>query len=290
MNKLTVASVTYKYDLALTRRQLWSIYQYYPAEELEEIIIVWNGEPNQYQELLDMVAVTSCANFKVTCINAVDLIPGYNQWHNGWWSQQQIKVMLAEVVTTPWYLIVDAKDRFEAPAGYADFIEESGERCRLMQGPGRANDQSTPDSWLVPLTNPAHPWQIQFIDNYTSAYKLMGLDIHTQKTFLKCDWRSTVFPAHTQTMLDMIQYLRERFEGLFYEFWYFEKKQGQTRLFTEYALISAWHTRQGLMDTRYQPYVKNQNWNLFPFMAKWDKAVRGLPWQTITESIKEEKL
>ena len=281
--KLTWAHVTYKHDLALSRRQLLSMYKYMDPNSVHEIILVWNDTTDTVDFMLKMLEATRDERFQVRYVTAKDLI-GKDPWFYGWWGQQHLKMQVAREVTTDWFILTDAKDQMVAPATANNFIDGNG---RTLMTHGAGPRHAEPDAWVTPPRTNDPKVHHRFKQCYGHAYDLMGLDVNDYDRILRCDWISTVWTAHTETNQDLIEDLESRFNRMYHNLFNLETMGGHWRYFTEYALISAWYEHQGKMDL-FRPYQPSVRGGLFPCMAQWDKDLRGLPWHAVKD-LKENK-
>lgn len=272
--KTTIAIVTYGQDLALLKRQLLSIYQYWQLDQLEEIVVVYNDEPKNYADFDDAIASTQHPEIKLTPYYGADLWPTQSYWD--WFSQQHLKILIAKKIKTPWFIIHDSKDAYSAPASIDTFfVSES--QARLPVAPGPAHEDV--DNWVQIKKHP----HVTFRSEYNSAYKWMSIDFDTAQTILRCDQKSTVFPAHTQTMLDMIAWIEDKLGSLFDDLIRLNIRGNSRALFTEYALISAWHAHQGLLEKLYLPLdqYRGQGVDFYECLIGRDKTLRGISHQDI---------
>lgn len=244
--KVTLTVITCNKDLLLLRRLINSIYQHWYLDDLQEIIVVYNG--TDFDIAAPWIQSLEQTGTQLRVIDCHALWP--SQAQHDWHSQQQLKMLVSEQVSTDWYIIHDSKDYYIAPAGSERFFTAWGTSLHHSA-------KLTADSWA------GH--EAIFETQYRNAYALM--DLPTPVKILRA-YPST-FPAHTQTMKDLLQYLKTRTGKLFDDLLLLEKNSRQ--LYTEYSLISAWHTKQNIMDDLYLPGRMN---NTFYSIIKSDKTLR----------------
>lgn len=113
MNDLSVVIVTYRKDLSLFERCIQSIANYGIVAPDIKIIVVVNDDTSLIAELVEM---TNPLSLNINILHYSEI----TDWtgHIGWDSQQYFKLAVANIITTPWYLILDS-DTF-----LRDFVHE----------------------------------------------------------------------------------------------------------------------------------------------------------------------
>jgi len=118
----TVVTVVHRTDLTLIKLQARSLSRYLDRSFVREIIVIDNtvGEKSiQPGELLPQYGSLP-----------VRLIARYPVEAKGWYTQQVQKLMIARQITTPYYLLLDAKNHLVRRITRATFVAPDG-RLRL---------------------------------------------------------------------------------------------------------------------------------------------------------------
>lgn len=219
-------------DLPLLKRFITSVHNYWNLEELDQVIVVWNDTPRYRAQFEAELASWRRPELTIQSVWCETLWPQQDQWD--WYSQQHLKLVVADLVNTEWYIIHDSKDFYVSKTGLSNFIKSNGQSCLKI----RTTDHT--DSWLG-----VHGFHYQ---HYKNAYDLFGLD-YTDYSHALRTWEASVCPVHTQTIRDMNTHLKQQFGTLFP--WMLLLQRNHETMFTEYALISAWHHKQGIMLDKY---------------------------------------
>ena len=103
MDDISIVIVTCIKDLALFERSIKSIAQYGVISPSIKIIIIANDDISLVDKLVELTTPLSL-NVDILHYSAVDEWTG----HIGWDSQQYFKLAVANLITTPWYLIMDS--------------------------------------------------------------------------------------------------------------------------------------------------------------------------------------
>ena len=247
---------TYNRDLACLERLLDSIVQYWQPSQLSDILIVLNDKDWVMPKLQTLVKHNRYSSLPIRTLPGKDLMQNpADEW--GWGTQQHIKLQAAELFNTPWYIIHDSKDYYTDHVSIDDFV--SGDRAMLAMRPGMNCPGEDADVWLKGDTN--------FYTEYRNAYRLMSLDIDTSRCILRPSYSSSTFVANTGMVRSLNNDLDQRFGALNNDIFL------NKLLFTEYALISAWHEHHDKMNM-YQPYDTLRMSNIFR-RINMSKDLRG---------------
>lgn len=133
VDKYTFVTVAYADDLGFMHMQARSIARYVLPELLDEIIVIENGPPmlpngwrhrlrREYGSLSDLVRFVPAST--------IAKIPSRI---GGWFSQQVLKLMVAKIVKSQYYLILDAKNHFIFPLT-REHIEVAGKPRIFVHG------------------------------------------------------------------------------------------------------------------------------------------------------------
>jgi Family of unknown function (DUF6492) len=124
MEKYTIVTIAYQQDSGFMRLQARSIARYVAPDIIGAIIVVentpaprdgWRAQMlREYGHFADLVKFVPAATIATIPATA-----------SGWFSQQVLKLMVATIVQTKRYLILDAKNHFISPLT-ADIIEAKG--------------------------------------------------------------------------------------------------------------------------------------------------------------------
>jgi hypothetical protein len=123
LRRYSFVTVRFEGDAGLLDLQARSMRQYCPRDLVDEIIIVDNscqgstrwqgGLLRQYGDLADRVQFIPAA-----------VIAAIPKEANGWFSQQVLKIKVAEIVRSDRYVLLDAKNHLVSPLG-REFLESS---------------------------------------------------------------------------------------------------------------------------------------------------------------------
>ena len=129
MDDISIVIVTCIKDLALFERSIKSIAQYGVISPSIKIIIIANDDISLVDKLVELTNPLSL-NVDILHYSAVDEWTG----HIGWDSQQYFKLSVANLITTPWYLIMDSDNYVVNPVSTDHLFVDSRAFC----------------SWVVP--------------------------------------------------------------------------------------------------------------------------------------------
>lgn len=248
---------TYNRDLACLERLLDSMLTYWQIDQLSDVLIVLNDKEWVYPKLQAVATDPIYSLLPIRTMQAKELMDNpEDEW--GWSTQQHIKLKAADLFRTPWYIIHDSKDYYVDHVNIQDFVVD--DRAQVAMRPGLFSPGEDPDVWLVDVNQ-------NFYFEYRNAYRLFSLNIDAARCILRPVYSSSVFVANTSMVKSLLRELESRF-GLLAEDLFLNKL-----LFTEYALISAWHEHKGKM-TMYESQDKLLTSNLFR-RINMSKDLRG---------------
>jgi hypothetical protein len=248
---------TYNRDLACLERLLDTIVQHWAPGQLSDILILLNDKDWVMPKLQALVSHHKYSSLSIRTEFGKKLMQNpADEW--GWGTQQYLKLQAAELFNTPWYIIHDSKDYYLGDVNIEDFVR--GDRSVLAMRPGMNCPGEPSDVWLSGTTN-------NFYTEYRNAYRLMCLDIDTTNCILRPSYSSSTFVANTHMVRSLNNELNKRFGDLSNDL--FLNKM----LFTEYALISAWHQYHNKLDM-YQSYDTLRLSAIFRCI-NMDKDLRG---------------
>ena len=225
MNKITIAVVTFRKDVDLLERLLKSIYKHWDKSQIDSIKIVFNDK-QIYKPKLDAMLHQFDSTFKIDVHNALELEPRIEGRYD-WSSQQLLKCLIANKITTEWYLIHDCKDFYTEDVSLSD--------CFVENKPTMPIDQTRP-SYESELTFPTHYGFGPFPKAFQMSFDLFGVDSrdHEFERFHSV----TPFFTNTQIMNDMVYEVKNITKGLF-PYLFALNVDGQFA-FTEFLLYSAY--------------------------------------------------
>lgn len=123
---ITIATVVFGAEIALLEVQARSLEQSFRAADIAEILVLDNGRramsPREVRRLLD--AYGALAD-RVRILATTELVPEMPD-AIGWRTQQIAKLVVAERVDTPHYLLLDAKNHLIRRAGADDLVGADG--------------------------------------------------------------------------------------------------------------------------------------------------------------------
>lgn len=228
---ITAIVPVYRNDFDAMKRLLVSMAEYWKADQLAEIIVILNEKYSYRQEwnnILDEIENLMPCNVRRMWANELD--PEMEQYD--WYSQQMIKILIAEKVKTDWYIIHDAKDYYIGHCDMTHWFDDNGRALGCV--------------------NPYEPVQHNsgpgiFEAEYTRAYRLWNMDFRNYRGYMLK--YTTPFIVRTETACDMIKDLKEKFQTLFYQLLYLQINHKPA--YTEFALISAYVTYRGQIQRDY---------------------------------------
>ena len=231
-DKITITLIVCSMDLELLARNVTSIRNNFVLNDLHKVILICNEPYRKWAEFEQAVDRLRRDDFVIETHWSNTMWPEQDRYD--WFSQQHLKLLVCELVETEWYIISDCKDFYTAKLGLAQFVDENNCSYQPVFSTGYQ------DPWLG-----VHGFHYK---QYINAYKLLGIDYLDYDMALR-NWTSSTTPVHTQTIRDLVDYLRKQF-GTLFPFLLLLQINHQD-VFTEYALISAWHHKNNIMLDRY---------------------------------------
>jgi hypothetical protein len=223
-DKMTVVLPTYHDDFELLERFLASCAHQFAPGDLEEVIVILNDRYRFLKEFNEIIDRCRFDGFNVRTLWANELHPELAQYD--WYSQQLVKILIAEQVRTEWFVIHDCKDYYIDRVTYRHFVDDKDTAY------GNIN---------IYRPNVFTSGPGIFEEQYTRAYQVWGLYFPNYKNFtLKY---TTPFICRTEYIVDMIKDLKQKFQNVFYMILFLQIDHKPA--FTEFALISAYITYRG---------------------------------------------
>lgn len=123
---LTFVTVVFEPEVALLRLQARSLARFLDAESVAAIIVLDNcaGGMGRARRRTVLAEFGPTLAPRVTFTRTREL--GVETGAEGWRSQQAAKLLIARIIPTPHYVILDAKHHLIAPADAADFVDAHG--------------------------------------------------------------------------------------------------------------------------------------------------------------------
>ena len=155
--------VTYEHDLAQCVELIKSIRDYGFIQKDIKINLVINDTDLVWQQAIDLLCHVS--DIKIHKLS--DL--GVSTWdnHSGWWTQQYLKLAVARLIDTPWYITIDSdQGLWQQSITFDDWflLEENSVKARYKSIPfNEHGNQCFRDFW----TRVADFWDIPNIENHT---------------------------------------------------------------------------------------------------------------------------
>ena len=120
-----------KIEMDLLKLQAHSM-KYVDTQFINQIIIIYN-DTGSYNFTDVIKYYPKKLQNKVKIVNAIKLIPNYDKssWHN----QQLCKLLIAKVVKSNYYLILDGKNHFVKNINYSDYFN-NGKPILFLNNPG----------------------------------------------------------------------------------------------------------------------------------------------------------
>lgn len=226
--KITIAVVTYHNDFFLLERLLQSVYSYWKPEQIDSICVILNDKPRYFKELQKLINNNTHEDFKINTVYSYQLEPKIDQFD--WHSQQLLKCLISNAITTDWYVINDCKDYYTKLVDIADLFDEHGRATMPL------------DHTRIPMDNRVQPvpgaaWAPgPFSLALDSSFKIFDLDPQDHKVIHFPS--TTPFIVKTEIMKGMIVELRGTMKGIF-PFLFSIQLHGQCFV-TEFLLYGAY--------------------------------------------------
>lgn len=204
-------------DRNLFFRYLRSVYNYWYSSDFCEIIIVVNDFSNNlsfYKLEAEKIESESSRHISLRWYTILDILGIENDFvikKNGWFSQQKIKLMIADYVSTDIFVIHDSKDFYIHKANSSYYIDN-----------GIIKNSLTTIKTL-------------YTDQYKRSYELWGLNLDDSTYILK-HWTPVTFFTNIQK--DFIKDLKSRLNENFNSLIITNDRADYT--YTEFSLFSAY--------------------------------------------------
>jgi hypothetical protein len=205
----TFVTVTHRGDHGLLRLQARSLARYLDPDLATELVVVDNPERAGEARRRELLADYGPLAPKVRFLEARDVVEAPLQMA-GWWSQQVLKLLVADQVSTERYVVLDAKNHLVFPLA-RDFFESPSGQLR-----SRLEDYSR---------HPLLPWLRKTVGYF-------GLRLLPPLRFLPT---TTPFALDTALVREVVDYLESRERAPFPEA--FMRGGGS---FTEFFLVVAY--------------------------------------------------
>lgn len=122
---VTFVTIVYRAEDSLLRLQAHSVARFVAPGALAEIIVVDNGRPAlSPRRRAELVRAYGPHGDRVRFVHADDLAG--TEGMSGWIGQQVLKLAVARLVHTPWYVLLDAKNHLVRPLRPGDLLTDDG--------------------------------------------------------------------------------------------------------------------------------------------------------------------
>jgi Family of unknown function (DUF6492) len=123
---MTFVTVVFGAELQLLHLQARSLARFLDPAAVKAIIVIDNGwRPLTKRQRSRLLASYSALATRVSFVRSAEFLD-HAPATTGWRSQQIAKLMVSADITTPWYVILDAKNHLIRPANRADFLNNDG--------------------------------------------------------------------------------------------------------------------------------------------------------------------
>jgi hypothetical protein len=215
-------------DRNLFFRYLRSVYKHWYSSNLYEIIVIVNDFSDNlsfYKSEAEKIESESSKHISLRWYTVLDILGIENDFvikKNGWFSQQKIKIIIAEYVDTDIFIIHDSKDFYISPADIDIYIDN-----------GRIKSSLTTIKTL-------------YTDQYKRSYELWGLNLDDSTYILKHWTPVTLFTNIQKSFIkDLKIKLKENFNPLIIT------DNRVSFNYTEFSLFSAYFEYNKYITTLY---------------------------------------
>lgn len=214
MDAITAVIVSYQKDLHKFSKCLESITVH--GQIFQEIIVVVNDDP----PVVNLFQKFSQCDSRVKILHWSELA----SWDRSldWWSQQYFKLAVSQVISTPWYLLIDSDDLLIQDIDKNVLFDQGRACCRIEDI--NLIDQSSNQ---------------ELIKYLLSARRFVGVPDRTNYTM----GNLTPMMMHTTTVQDLLKIINP---GLF-------DVITPDKLVLEFYLYHAWLERCGTFEILYHP-------------------------------------
>ncbi len=249
--RLSLVTVAYRREIPFLRLQARSLARHFDPAALAEILVVGNDTDNARfaaRFAAEVLAEYGALADRVRFLPLEKVIPGF--WPGGGWHRQQIlKLRVASLVTTPAYVVLDAKNHLIRPVTRSNFLAPDG-RAR---------------SWLI-------SFRAHFERRFRGVARLYGLDAEALADAFPPDITPAVL--HRDAARALINGI-EANEGRSFEDFFLGRLEDLTEFLLYNAFLAA---RPGGLDAAYDfglcPVA-----TLFPDKVENELRFDGLMWQ-----------
>ncbi|MEQ6896515.1 DUF6492 family protein [Microbacterium sp. KR10-403] len=189
--------MTYRGEDALLSLQARSLALYASPRVVEQVIVIDNDETRlSGRRLTDLLNVYDWLRSRVTVIHSGSITS--TRAGSGWVNQQILKLLIANYVKTPWYVVLDAKNHAIRPLSLSDFLSPDGRarggfqsyavhplKARLLTTLRYMGLDETPADYYPPTSTPfvfkteiareianSHGFEAQFVKNDLTEFFL----------------------------------------------------------------------------------------------------------------------
>lgn len=222
MEGFDIVTLTYSniIDISLIKLQAMSM-KYLDTSMVNNIFVVYNDK-NNGELVLEDSGLLDCypehIRNKVKIIYVEDLGGSYkhHRWSSNWQTQQITKLVISKIILSKYYLILDSKNHFIRDINYYYFFNEDGKPYKVKK------TSYGPHRWYNSLD--------YFGVSYTDTTNSPEFD------------NVTPFMMITNEVVDMIQYIEDRENCDFYDFFMVQEYGNK---YTEFFLYGGYLTMVG---------------------------------------------
>lgn len=131
-NRLDIVTIVFQQEIFLLKLQAISIQKCFQPQDINRIFIVVN-------ELAPEVTYSALSNEVLPeygdLISKIEIIPAHRLMRphvaaSGWITQQALKLLAARIVSTDFYMVLDAKNHFVQPVSLGTFLDTKSGKAR----------------------------------------------------------------------------------------------------------------------------------------------------------------
>ncbi len=245
-NNISIDFVTITYnnsiEMNLLKLQAYSM-KYVDINFINKIIIIYND--TGYYDFSDIInCYPEELQNKVMIINAIDVIPNYDT--SSWYNQQLCKLLIANIVESEYYLILDGKNHFIKYVDQYDYFN-SNKPILFVNNPGE---------------------MIDFYYNCLKYFKIKCPYNFNKETGINIFLTTTPFLMSKKDVLDMINLIEDRENMSFIDF--FKSKEETITEFYIYITYLIYTNKISNYTLRPSNYTSIMN-NIFAVSNTFDK-------------------
>jgi len=264
--KLDFVTVTFSQELRFLQLQALSMAKYVPSAVVGNIFIIINEEETPEvaalieETVIPLYGHLSC---KTVVICKSDLIGAYSFKQSDWFSQQVLKLKIANKVTEEAYIVLDSKNHFIRPVSWDTFVSPSG----LLKH-RKLNLLPSKKGWLYKLfvKNKTRDDKLALPKRFAGSFEYFGLSALENAAAVVPT--TTPFPLYRAVSLGLIKEV-ETNEKISFEEWF-----DTYTLATEFYLSQAYPAAKGVSYSNLYEETKGVGRLIFDAIVHDEKAVK----------------